>query len=109
MPNLELPHAIRSFVGATNEQSTDAFVASFTHDAHLEDWGRSFDGHDGVARWDRTDNIGVNAHLEPVTIVPGPTPSSFIMTVQVSGEGFNGLGTMTIETRGDLISRLVIS
>jgi hypothetical protein len=32
-----------------------AFIASFTDDAYLVDWGREFHGHDGVARWNETD------------------------------------------------------
>ena len=42
----------------------EAFAAAFTDDADLNDWGREFHGRDGVRAWDRTDNIGVQAHFD---------------------------------------------
>jgi hypothetical protein len=59
MTENHLPAAIADFIEATNRGDSDAFVAAFTQDAYLTDWGRDFHGHDGVRAWNRTDNIGV--------------------------------------------------
>jgi hypothetical protein len=36
-------------IDSTNRGDSEAFIASFTDDAYLVDWGREFHGHDGVA------------------------------------------------------------
>jgi len=106
---VSLPPAVQAFVDATNAGDTDAFVAAFTSDAYLEDWGRSFTGHDGVARWDRSDNIGKRAHFEPVSAEPGAGPGEWVVVLTVTGDGYNGTGPLTFTLDGDRIARLVIS
>jgi ketosteroid isomerase-like protein len=64
---------VRRMIDATNRGDTEAFIASFTDDAYLVDWGREFHGHEGVARWNETDNIGKHDHqlrVLPATILP---------------------------------------
>ena len=51
-------------IDSTYRGDTEAFIASFTDDAYLVDWGREFHGHDGVARWNETDNIGKQSQFE---------------------------------------------
>jgi hypothetical protein len=103
------PAAIQTFIEATNRGDSDAFVAAFTEDAYLNDWGREFHGHDGVRAWNRTDNIGVRSHFEFVRAEPGGTPDSYIVTLTVTGDGFNGTGPMNFELRAGRIARLLIS
>ncbi|MGN6128536.1 MAG: nuclear transport factor 2 family protein [Humibacter sp.] len=105
----DLPTAIRTFIEATNRGDTDAFVAAFTTDAHLDDWGRGFDGHAGIRSWNRTDNIGKHARFDLVDTAPGDTPDSYVVTLTVSGGGYNGTGPMRFELRDGLIARLLIS
>jgi len=106
---IELPAAIRTFIDATNRGDSDAFVAAFTTDAHLDDWGRGFDGHAGIRSWDRTDNIGKRSRFGLVDVSLGETPDTYIVTLEVSGEGYNGTGPMRFELRDGLIARLLIS
>lgn len=109
MPEEQLPDAIRAFIDATNAGDSDAFVAAFTPDAYLNDWGREFHGHAGVRDWNRTDNIGVRSHFELVGVEPGDARDTYIVTLTVSGDGYNGTGPMRFELRDDLIARLTIS
>jgi hypothetical protein len=44
MSTTHLPSAIRTFIDATNSADSEAFVAAFTPDAHLYDWGRTHRG-----------------------------------------------------------------
>ena len=62
------PEPIRRFVEATNEGDTEAFLGTFTADASLTDWGRSFHGREQIARWNQSDNIGVKSNLRIVRI-----------------------------------------
>jgi hypothetical protein len=93
-------------IEATNAGDHGAFVAAFTEDAYLEDWGRQFRGHEGVGSWDRTDNIGKNSHFEARdTRQEGET---YVVTLDVTGDGFNGTSDITFEVEGDRIRSMVI-
>jgi ketosteroid isomerase-like protein len=109
MTNSPLPAPIQAFIDATNAADSDAFVATFTSDAFLSDWGREFRGHDGVRSWNRTDNIGVHSHFDLVSATPGEDAGTYTVTLAVSGDGYNGTGPMNFELRDGLIARLVIS
>lgn len=109
MTSPDLPAPIQTFIDATNRADSDAFVAAFTDDAYLNDWGREFHGRDGVRSWDRTDNIGVQSHFELVEVEPGTDSDSYVVTLTVSGNGFNGTGPMTFRLRDGLIASLRIS
>jgi ketosteroid isomerase-like protein len=104
-----LPPAIAAFVTATNAADTDAFLAAFGDDATLNDWGREFSGHDGIARWNQTDNIGKQAHFEVGGIREEEADALYIVTLTVSGNGYNGTGDMSFRLRGGLITEVLIS
>ncbi|WP_053382673.1 nuclear transport factor 2 family protein [Leucobacter celer] len=108
MTETHLPAPIRAFIDATNAGDSDAFVDAFTDDAYLNDWGREFRGHEGVRSWDRTDNIGVQTRFELVDAQAADATETFIVTLTVSGNGYNGTGPMRFELRGGRIARLVI-
>src|ERR1700745_2812651 len=108
MTENHLPAAIQEFIAATNRADSDAFVALFTEDAYLSDWGREFHGRDGARAWNRTDNIGVQSHFELVSAEPGTTPGGYTVTLTVSGNGFNGTGPMNFELRDGRIASLRI-
>lgn len=105
----ELPEPIRTFIDATNRGDTDAFVNAFTDDANLNDWGREFSGHQGVRKWDSTDNIGVRSHFELVEWAAEPEPDTYLVTLTVTGDGYNGTGPMRFQLRDGRIADLRIS
>jgi len=104
----DTPAAIRAFIDTTNAGDSDAFVAAFTTDATLDDWSRRYAGHDGVRDWDHTDNIGVQAHFDLLAIEPGEEPDSYVATIRVRGNGYNGTGPMVFRLRGGLVASLRI-
>jgi hypothetical protein len=105
---MQTPAAVQRMIDATNAADREAFVASFTEDAYLEDWGREFHGHAGVARWDATDNIGKQAHFEATATRPDG-PDRFVVTLVVTGGGFNGTSDISFEVSGDRIRSMVIT
>jgi hypothetical protein len=109
MGTTELPAAIRAFIDTTNAGDTEGFVAAFTDDAYLNDWGREFHGRDGVRSWNRTDNIGKQAVFSDASAVSGSDPDTFDVTLQVAGNGYNGTGNMKFRLRDGLVQSLVIS
>lgn len=108
MTSIDVPTPITAFLEATARADPGAFVAAFTEDAFLDDWGRQFHGRDGVRDWDRTDNIGVQSRIALTALKRGQEPDTYIGTVAVTGNRFNGTGTMTFTLRDDLIASLVI-
>ncbi|MCL1870900.1 MAG: nuclear transport factor 2 family protein [Promicromonosporaceae bacterium] len=105
---IETPPAIEKFIAATNAGDSDAFVAAFTDDATLYDWGRSFRGHQGVRRWDSTDNIGVQSRFVLLDVRAGARPDQYVASIRVSGNGYNGTGDMLFQVRDGLIADLRI-
>jgi ketosteroid isomerase-like protein len=102
-----IPAPIQRFIDATNKGDQAGFQSAFADDAVLTDWGRTFAGRERIADWDRSDNIGVRSHLAVVRIAQ--TGDTCRAEVRVSGQGFNGTGTMTFQLAGDHIARLDIS
>lgn len=103
------PAAIEEFVEATNLADPERFAAVFTEDAVLDDWGRLFHGVEAIRAWDRTDNIGVQAHFDIVSVTPAPEPDRYIAVLTVTGNGHNGTGPITFTLDGDRIRRLEIT
>lgn len=101
------PEPIRRFVDATNAGDTEAFLDTFTADASLTDWGRSFHGREQIARWNQSDNIGVRSNLRIVRIAEAQ--GSYQVRIAVKGDGFNGEGDMVFTLDGDRIASLIIS
>ena len=102
------PPAIQRFIDATNSGNTKAFLDSFTADAFLSDWGRDFTGRDEIASWNQSDNIGVQSKFRLLEVEPNGA-DAYRVRLAVSGNGYNGEGTMTFTLAGDRISRLLIS
>ncbi len=101
-----IPQPIAAFIATSNRGDAGGVVACFTPTAVLDDWGRHFEGRAGIASWDRIDNTGVEAHIEAVD--SEAVGETIIVTVRVSGKGFNGTGHMHFQLDGDKIDRLDI-
>lgn len=103
----ELDPPIRQMIDATNRGDSEDFLAAFADDAVLDDWGRTFSGHEEIAGWNARENIGVNSHIE-VTGVER-SGNQVRVGVSVSGDGYNGGGAFTFELAGGRIARMVIT
>jgi hypothetical protein len=104
MPELEAP--IAAMLDATNREDSAAFLEAFSEDAVIDDWGREFTGKAEIATWNKNENIGVNSRIEAT----GATRSGDETTVAVAvtGNGYNGGGSMVFTTSAGRIQRLVI-
>jgi SnoaL-like domain len=100
------PPAVRALVDATNSGDSEAFLDSFTAAGVVDDWGREFVGRDAIAGWNDNENIGVHSHFTVHQVTRDG--SSYVATVTVKGNGYNGGGTFTFELDGDLVSRFTI-
>jgi ketosteroid isomerase-like protein len=103
----QLPEGVRRVLEATNAGDSAAFVAAFTEDGVVDDWGRTFRGPDEIARWDAGENTGVHAHFEVQDW--SATGDTATLTLAVTGGGFNGASTFTFETAGDRVRSMRIT
>ncbi|HOV99857.1 MAG TPA: nuclear transport factor 2 family protein [Rhodoglobus sp.] len=109
MSDITLPAPIQAFVDATNRGDEGAFLDAFTYDPILDDWGRVFTGRDGIAAWNHSDNIGKQSHFEVLAVEAGPERGSYVVTVRVTGGGYNGTSPITFQLRENRIDRLTIA
>jgi ketosteroid isomerase-like protein len=100
------PEPVARLLQAANGHDTDGFLASFTEDGVVDDWGREFAGADAIRGWSDAEFIGVEATLAETDV----TTDGDVTTVkaQVSGSGFNGPSTFTFAVRDDRVARMTI-
>ncbi|GEK29470.1 nuclear transport factor 2 family protein [Furfurilactobacillus siliginis] len=84
-----LPLVLQQFITTTNAADSDGFIALFTDDGSINDWGNVYEGRDRVARWNQTDNIGKQSQFK---LVDGKqtAPAQWCLQIHVAGNGFNG-------------------
>jgi ketosteroid isomerase-like protein len=102
-----LPAAILDFLDGTNASDRERFLGAFADDAVLDDWGRSFAGRERIAEWNENENMGVQSHFD----VRGFSVNGnvYAVSIAVTGNGYNGGGTMAFTLEGDRISRVDIT
>jgi hypothetical protein len=101
-----LPSPVSRAIDAANGGDTDAFLACFTADGVVDDWGREFHGPSEVTGWSDKEFIGVHVSLT-VDAVETAGPDTTV-TAQVGGDGFNGPSHFTFRVDGDRVSRMTI-
>ena len=102
----DLPGPVSAALAAANAHDTDAFLATFTADGVVDDWGREFRGADAIRGWSDAEFIGVDVTLA----VTGTTEEGGATTVaaEVGGRGFNGPSHFTFAVAGDKVARMTI-
>ena len=102
----DIPAPVQRLLDAATGHDTDAFLASFTDDGAVDDWGREFSGAEAIRGWSDQEFIGVDVTLD----VTGVTTSGADTTIaaQVGGRGFNGPSHFTFAVRDGRVSRMTI-
>ncbi len=102
----ELPPPVRAAIDAANGADQPAFLAAFTPDGVVDDWGREFHGPSEIASWSDGEFIGVAVTLEVLSARTEEQDTA--VKAQVGGDGFNGPSTFTFQVEGDLVARMTI-
>ena len=103
---IDLPRPVRAVIDAANAGDTDTFLAGFTPDGVVDDWGREFHGRPAIGDWSHKEFIGVRVTLR-VTATRDAGQET-VVTAQVGGDGFNGPSHFSFQIVGDLVSRMTI-
>jgi hypothetical protein len=102
----DLPAPVARLLDAAGGHDTGEFLASFTDDGVVDDWGREFVGPDAIRGWSDREFIGVDVTLA-ITGVTGAGGETTV-SAEVGGRGFNGPSHFTFAVRDGLISRMTI-
>jgi hypothetical protein len=103
----DLPHPVARLLDAANGHDSDAFLASFTDDGVVDDWGREFAGAAAIKAWSDREFIGANVALDVREAHVGED-GDVTIEADVGGDGFNGPSHFTFRLRDDLVSRMTI-
>ncbi len=63
MSDVSVPAPVQAMVDAINDADTEAFVAAFTPEGFVSDWGTVKAGPEGVRAWAGSDAIGAGARM----------------------------------------------
>jgi hypothetical protein len=101
-----MPEPVQRLLDAANAHDTARFLAAFTDDGVVDDWGREFRGRDEIARWSDNEFIGVNVILDVTGVASGS--DGVTISADVGGDGFNGPSHFSFVVSGDRIARMTI-
>jgi hypothetical protein len=101
-----LEPAVRTLIDAANAGDIDAFLAGFTADGVVDDWGREFRGTDRIRSWSDAEFIGKRVSLAVRDVAVRDARTEVI--ADVGGDGFNGPSTFTFDVDGDRVARMTI-
>jgi hypothetical protein len=103
----ELEKPIQTMIDATNRGDSQALLSAFADDAVLTDWGRTFAGKSEIGRWNSDENIGTQNRIRVTGV--NRSGNSVNVSVEVTGSGYNGSGSLIFEVEGQIIRRLDIT
>lgn len=106
MSKITLPAPVQALIDSINDGDTEAFVATFTADSYVDDWGRVLRGHEGVRSWAGSDAIGVGAQMR----VLSASTEGDVTRVHFgwSSQRFNGESDGIFVVEGDKLASFTI-
>jgi ketosteroid isomerase-like protein len=102
----EIPRPVAELIEAANANDTDAFLASLTGDAVVDDWGREFKGLEEIRGWSDREFIGVKVSLDVTGVEQNDDATT--VTAEVGGQGFNGPSHFTFQVHDDHVACMTI-
>ena len=79
---------MQAVLDAANSGDTEAFLACFSADGAVDDWGREFRGPDRIRAWSEAEFIGRQVSLAVQHVEQRADET--VVTARVGGNGFNG-------------------
>jgi hypothetical protein len=101
-----LPEPVARLLQAANDNDIEAFLAGFTDDGVVDDWGREFAGADAIRSWSDNEFIGKRVSLD--VREAQQAGATTVVTAEVGGDGFNGPSHFSFEVAGDRVARMTI-
>ena len=99
-----LPPPVSRLLEAANAHDTGSFLAAFTDDGVVDDWGREFAGLKGIRAWSANEFIGVAVSLSVTEA--NVTEDEATILAEVGGSGYTAPSHFTFTLRDGLVSRM---
>ncbi|MEN0013603.1 MAG: hypothetical protein AAGC46_09570 [Solirubrobacteraceae bacterium] len=104
--DLKLEPPIRAVLDATNAADNKAFVAAFSKDGAVNDWGEVHQGRGEISKWDREHNTGAGIKVRPTGV--SRLGGEILVLVEITrGEEKEG-GTWSFRLKGASVAALEI-
>lgn len=97
---------VRAAIDAANKNDLAAFLACFTEDGVVDDWGREFRGAQRITEWSDNEFIGKKVSLDVTEV--DERDGETVVTAQVGGDGFHGPSHFSFRVEGDKVARMTI-
>lgn len=106
MAILDTPEPVASFLAAVNAHDDEAFLAAFTDDGQVDDWGRTFSGRDAIKAWSDREFIGSQGTL---TVEEASAAGSQVTVVgDWRSSHANGRSRFVFDIEGDKLRKMTI-
>ena len=104
--NNTLEPTVQQLLDAANKGDLTGFLASFTENGIVDDWGREFHGAAQIQAWSDAEFIGKQVTLAVQEV--SRRGDETVVTAQVGGNGFNGPSHFSFQVSGDRVTRMTI-
>ena len=106
MTTEQIPEPVASFLERVNAHDDEAFLAAFTADGAVDDWGRVFTGRDEIKAWSDKEFIGSTGTLtvEEVSV----DGESVTVVGDWRSTHANGRSRFVFDVDGDKLARMTI-
>lgn len=101
-----IPEPVDSFIEAVNKHDERSFLDAFTTGGVVDDWGRTFTGHDAIKKWSDKEFIGSRG----VLTVEEVHSDGDIVTVVGDWRSYhaNGRSKFIFDIDGDQLAKMTI-
>ncbi len=102
-----IPAPVQAALDAANDHDIDAFLACFSANGVVDDWGREFRGPVAIREWSDSEFIGVQVSIEVTSVLQSGAVTT--IGVRVGGNGYNGGGAFAFTVSDGQVSRMTIT
>ncbi|MGW9114987.1 nuclear transport factor 2 family protein [Microbacterium sp. NPDC055683] len=107
MADTQIPEPVASFVAAVNRHDEEHFLAAFSDDGAVDDWGRVFGGASQIKEWSDREFIGAKGTLAVESVEVTPT-GEIVVTGDWRSNYANGRSRFSFIVDGAQIVRMTI-
>ena len=103
-PKLEPP--IQAVIDATNKGDNNAFVAAFTKDGAVNDWGEVHNGRAAISTWDKAENTGAGVKLRVTGV--SRLAGEVLVLLEITRDEEKSSGTFSFRLTGNKVSSMEV-
>ena len=106
MTDQSIPQPVADFIATVNAHDDAGFLDSFTDDAFVDDWGRTFTARDEIKGWSDKEFIGSQGVLTPEEV--SADDDSVTVVGDWKSNYADGRSSFRFTTKGDKLTSMTI-